>query len=215
MPYERPEFGVVQYEERQFIFAALERHWSWAVGFVGYPVPHFPQSFWQEPAPPMNHAPRTTDFDFSPKVARRRRRGDQWPSHSRGNTEASTPHECRGFLCENDVASASETPTTDLCGNQISGTPRHRRDAVIASARVWAIDSPSRIDSKLLFCPAEGSPSRFDEKPRDAVYGMPVSRISPVLWASRVLELHLRHANQSSGMAKELACTPRVNYCVW
>ena len=70
MPYERPEFGVVQYEERQFIFAALERHWSWAVGFVGYPVPHFPQSFWQEPAPPMNHAPRTTDFDFSPKVAR-------------------------------------------------------------------------------------------------------------------------------------------------
>ena len=53
-----------------FIFAALERHWSWAVGFVGYPVPHFPQSFWQEPSPPMNHAPRTTDFDFSPKVAR-------------------------------------------------------------------------------------------------------------------------------------------------
>jgi hypothetical protein len=51
---------------------------------------------------------------------------------------------------------------------------------------------------------------------RDAVYdGMPVSTISHVLWASGVLKLHLRHTNQSSGMAKELACTPRVNYCVW
>ena len=28
-----------------FIFAALERHWSWAAGFVGYPIPNFPQSF--------------------------------------------------------------------------------------------------------------------------------------------------------------------------
>ena len=63
--------------------------------------------------------------------------------------------------------------------------PHHRREAVTASARFWAIDSPHQIDSKLLFCPAEGSPSRFDEKPRDAVYGMPVSRISPVLWAFR------------------------------
>ena len=69
-PYERPEFGVVQYEERQFIFAALERHWSWAVGFVGYPIPNFPQSFWQEPAPPMNHAPRPTDVNFLPEAAR-------------------------------------------------------------------------------------------------------------------------------------------------
>jgi hypothetical protein len=139
-------------------------------------------------------------------ASRRRRHGEQWPSHNRSSTEASTPHECRGFLCENDVASASETPTTDLCGNQISDTPRHRRDAVTGSP-LW--------NDSLLFCPAEGSPSRCDEKLRDAVYGMPVSRISPVLWASRVLELHLRHANQSSGMAKELACTPRVNYCVW
>ena len=39
-------------------------------GFVGYPIPNFPQSFWQEPAPPMNHAPRPTDFNFSPEAAR-------------------------------------------------------------------------------------------------------------------------------------------------
>ena len=51
---------------------------------------------------------------------------------------------------------------------------------------------------------------------RYAVYGgMPVSTISRILWASGVRKLHLRHANQSSGMAKELARTPRVNYCVW
>ena len=42
--------------------------WSWAAGFVGYPIPNFPQSFWQEPAPPMNHAPRPTDFNFLPEA---------------------------------------------------------------------------------------------------------------------------------------------------
>ena len=48
---------------------------------------------------------------------------------------------------------------------------------------------------------------------------MPVSMISPILGASRVLKLHLRHANQSSGMAKELARNTKskllllVRYC--
>ena len=115
---------------------------------------------------------------------------------------------------------ASETPTTDLCGNQISGAPSHRRDvvAVTASARVWAIDSPLWNDS-LLFCPAEGSPSRCDEKLRDAVYGMPVSRISPVLWASRVLELHLRQRQpvlgdgQGVGVYSKSKLLRLVRYC--
>ena len=52
-----------------FIFAALERHWSWAAGFVGYQIPNFPQGFWPKPAPQLNHAPRPTDFNFSPEAA--------------------------------------------------------------------------------------------------------------------------------------------------
>ena len=117
------------------------------------------------------------------------------PAQPAATRPSSTPS-CSGLL-------RSPRSTTRCCGPRLA---RHRRDAVTGSP-LW--------NDSLLFCPAEGSPSRCDEKLRDAVYGMPVSRISPVLWASRVLELHLRHANQSSGMAKELACTPRVNYCVW
>ena len=155
----------------------------------------------------MNHAPRH-DFDFSPEAC---------PLHgvavalvsrdNRSSTEgASTPHECRGFLCENDVASASRRrPQTR--GNQISApTPStRRRDRVSGHASSRSI----------VYCFARPKVARPGSTKNLEMQYMEWFRGSLRTLGFRVLELHLRHANQSSGMAKELACTPRVSYCVW
>ena len=111
--------------------------WSWAAGFVGYPIPNFPQSFWQKPSPPMNHAPRPTVSNFSPEAhgsavpspchlrfsTRRRRGSNERPFRLAGDRF----HPCDAHLRTRGF------PTRELgrCPSDRSGSPGRARSTAV------------------------------------------------------------------------------------